>query len=56
MQCVEATAADAGVQRLRVPSSITAEGFYSALGFIRLREELHGEERTIIMEKRLAGP
>jgi len=56
MQRVEATAADAGVELLRVPSSITAEGFYSALGFIRRREEFHGEERTIIMEKRLAGP
>jgi len=56
MQCVEAKAAAAGVQRLRVPSSITAEGFYSALGFIRLREEFHGAERTIIMEKSMAGP
>ncbi|AVU75745.1 GNAT family N-acetyltransferase [Pseudomonas sp. Fig-3] len=38
---------------LLVPSSITAEGFYAALGFQKVRDELHGAERTIIMRKLL---
>ncbi|MCI8211457.1 acetyltransferase [Pseudomonas sp. S25] len=51
---LEATAALNGVRRLRVPSSITAEGFYRSLGFQKIRDEFHGAERTIIMEKVLA--
>ncbi|WP_426112901.1 GNAT family N-acetyltransferase [Pseudomonas sp. DSP3-2-2] len=41
------------IERLRVPSSITAEGFYSSLGFNKIRDEFHGAERTIIMERLL---
>ncbi len=48
---LEAAAALNGVKRLRVPSSITAEGFYRSLGFQKIRDEFHGAERTIIMEK-----
>lgn len=48
-----AVALNAGIQRLRVPSSITAEGFYSSLGFNKIRDEFHGAERTIIMERTL---
>jgi len=34
-----------------VPSSITAAGFYRKLGFVFVRDEFHGDERTIIMKK-----
>lgn len=53
MDVVHATAADAGVEALRVPSSITAEGFYAGLGYRKVRDEFHGAERTVVMEKRL---
>lgn len=60
MQRIEWVAVQGSVQLLRVPSSVTAQGFYSALGFVAVREVFHGAERTIIMEKRLieacAGP
>jgi hypothetical protein len=39
---------------LAVPSSVTAERFYSKLGFTAVRDSYYGEERTIIMERRLA--
>ncbi|MBC3948586.1 GNAT family N-acetyltransferase [Pseudomonas folii] len=51
MSTLEAIATQNGVKLLRVPSSITAEGFYLSLGFQKLRDEFHGAERTIIMEK-----
>ena len=51
MSTIESVAAQAGLERLRVPSSITAQGFYLALGFVRIRDEFQGAERTIIMEK-----
>ncbi|MCP2071813.1 UNVERIFIED_ORG: GNAT superfamily N-acetyltransferase [Pseudomonas lini] len=51
MATIESMAAQSGVKLLRVPSSITAEGFYLALGFLKIRDEFHGVERTIIMEK-----
>ncbi len=51
MSNLEAVATQSGIKRLRVPSSITAEGFYLSLGFQKLRDEFHGAERTIIMEK-----
>lgn len=38
---------------MRVPSSITAEEFYAALGYQNIRDEFHGAEHTIVMEKRL---
>jgi N-acetylglutamate synthase-like GNAT family acetyltransferase len=53
MATIESGAVRSGVERLRVPSSITAQGFYSSLGFEKVRDEFHGAERTIIMEKTL---
>ncbi|HEK0907442.1 TPA: GNAT family N-acetyltransferase [Pseudomonas putida] len=50
---IHTTAASAGVGAVRVPSSITAERFYTALGYQKIRDEFHGTERTIVMEKRL---
>ncbi|WLH38047.1 GNAT family N-acetyltransferase [Pseudomonas sp. FP2196] len=54
MATLQSVAITGGVQRLRVPSSITAESFYASLGFERIRDEFHGAERTVIMEKRLS--
>ncbi|RON69676.1 GNAT family N-acetyltransferase [Pseudomonas fluorescens] len=54
MATLESIAIEDGMQSLRVPSSITAEGFYASLGFEKVRDEFHGAERTIIMEKRLS--
>ncbi|AIR87781.1 GNAT family N-acetyltransferase [Pseudomonas cremoricolorata] len=53
MDAIHATAASAGFGAVRVPSSITAERFYTALGYQKIRDEFHGAERTIVMEKRL---
>ncbi|WP_420232648.1 N-acetyltransferase family protein [Pseudomonas sp. ABY48] len=53
MESMQSIAINAGLNRLRVPSSITAEGFYSSLGFIKVRDEFHKSERTIIMTKKL---
>ncbi|HBO4019667.1 TPA: GNAT family N-acetyltransferase [Pseudomonas aeruginosa] len=53
MDVIHTTAAGAGIEALRVPSSITAERFYAVLGYQKIRDEFHGEERTILMEKRL---
>ena len=55
MDVIHATAVSAGVGALRVPSSITAQSFYAALGYQTIRDEFYGAERTIIMEKPLAG-
>lgn len=52
---LESVATGGGFDLLRVPSSITAEGFYASLGFTKIRDEFHDAERTIIMEKRLLG-
>jgi GNAT superfamily N-acetyltransferase len=46
----------AGLVVLTVPSSVTAEGFYSKLGFRAVRHSYYGEERTIIMERDLTQP
>lgn len=54
MTTIESKAAQSGVKLLRVPSSITAEGFYRSLGYLKIRDEFHGAERTIIMEKALS--
>ncbi|MBC3454122.1 GNAT family N-acetyltransferase [Pseudomonas mosselii] len=51
MEAIHAAAIRAGVTALRVPSSITAQGFYARLGYRKLRDEFHGVERTIVMEK-----
>lgn len=53
MNAIHATAVCAGIGIVRVPSSITAEQFYAALGYQKIRDEYHGAERTIVMEKRL---
>ncbi len=51
MEAIHAAAIRTGVTALRVPSSITAQGFYARLGYRKFRDEFHGEERTIVMEK-----
>ncbi|QXH55099.1 GNAT family N-acetyltransferase [Pseudomonas maumuensis] len=51
MRAIHTAAIKAGVTALRVPSSITAQGFYARLGYRKLRDEFHGAERTIVMEK-----
>ncbi|MFF7063715.1 GNAT family N-acetyltransferase [Pseudomonas sp. NPDC008258] len=56
MIAVENEAVVRGSKWLRVPSSITAQGFYTRLGYRKVRDEFHGNERTIIMEKRLIRP
>lgn len=53
MTMIRSSALSDGVSLLRVPSSITAEGFYASLGFRKVRDEFHGAERTIIMELKL---
>ena len=53
MARIESVAATHGLKELRVPSSITAEGFYALLGFQKVRDEFHGAERTVIMFKHL---
>ncbi|MBK5373853.1 MULTISPECIES: GNAT family N-acetyltransferase [unclassified Pseudomonas] len=53
MEQLQTVALSAGIDLLRVPSSITAEGFYAALGFKKVRDEYHQAERTIIMAKAL---
>lgn len=53
MKSIQSLAMDAGFNLLRVPSSVTAEGFYASLGFKKIRDEFHQTERTIIMAKTL---
>ncbi|MHC8350254.1 GNAT family N-acetyltransferase [Pseudomonas sp. RT4P38] len=53
MATLHSVAQDAKIEVLRVPSSITAEAFYFKLGYRKVRDEFHGAERTIIMERRL---
>lgn len=53
MEAVHAFAMDVGLSLLHVPSSITAQGFYEALGYRAVREVFHEGERTIVMEMRL---
>lgn len=53
MNTVGQTAKRLGVEILSVPSSVTAERFYQKLGYSAVRETYHGEERTIVMERRL---
>src|SRR3546814_7792229 len=51
MSVVCSAALDLGLETLHVPSSITAERFYTALGFHKVRDEFNCAERTIIMRK-----
>ncbi|WP_325437489.1 GNAT family N-acetyltransferase [Pseudomonas nitroreducens] len=53
MRKIEKAALERGIDALLVPSSLTAESFYSHLGYHVVREQLQGEERTFIMAKRL---
>ncbi|MGG2398806.1 N-acetyltransferase family protein [Pseudomonas sp. SH1-B] len=53
MQRLHAQALNAGITKLRVPSSLTAEGFYAGLGYHKVHDEYHGAERTVVMEKTL---
>jgi GNAT superfamily N-acetyltransferase len=53
MASVEREAKTAGVEVLTVPASVTAEPFYAKLGYLAVRDVFHGDERTIIMERRL---
>lgn len=53
MARLKEVATAAQVEELRVPSSLTAESFYAQLGFQKVRDELHGAERTVIMALRL---
>ena len=41
---------------VQVPSSVTAQAFYAGLGFQKVRDQYHGEERTIVMNLSLNGP
>ncbi len=50
---IELRAREAGVTTLSVPSSLTAEPFYTHLGFHTVRDVYHGNERTLVMEKAL---
>jgi GNAT superfamily N-acetyltransferase len=53
MHELERRARARGITKLSVPSSITAELFYTKLGFAAVRDSYHGAERTIVMERRL---
>lgn len=55
MEVIQATAASSGIGALRVPSSITAQSFYATLGYQKIRDEFHGSERTVVMEKQPGG-
>jgi N-acetylglutamate synthase-like GNAT family acetyltransferase len=51
---VERTARERKLPLLTVFSSIGAEAFYAQLGFNAVRDNFHGEERTIVMARSLA--
>jgi len=53
MARIEQAAVKKGVTVLAVPSSVTAEPFYTKLGFNAVRDSYCGEERTIVMERTL---
>lgn len=55
MRAIEERAEAQGIRQISVPSSINAEGFYRRLGFAHLRDELHGQERVIVMAKSLTS-
>jgi N-acetylglutamate synthase-like GNAT family acetyltransferase len=48
---IVASARSEGISILVVPSSVTAESFYSRLGFKAVQDSYYGDERTIIMER-----
>jgi len=53
MRYVEGVAQAAAVQCLRVPASLTAVPFYSALGYAVVREVVDGDECTFVMVREL---
>lgn len=53
MAKLERVALETHIGLLIVPSSLTAQEFYKALGFRLVREHQEGEERTLIMERQL---
>ncbi|QQO18438.1 GNAT family N-acetyltransferase [Bradyrhizobium diazoefficiens] len=53
---IERTARERNIPALTVPSSITAEAFYARLGFRAVRNSYYGDERTIVMERKLGDP
>lgn len=55
MSTLHDMARHAGLDVLKVPSTINAKGFYAGLGYRPVREVLHGEERTVVMEKHLGN-
>jgi N-acetylglutamate synthase-like GNAT family acetyltransferase len=55
MDILENTAREQSIAAIGVPSSITAEGFYRKRGYVFVRDEFHGEERTIIMRKKIGN-
>lgn len=50
---IELIARSMGITTLAVPSSVTAQAFYAKLGYQAVRDNSHGDERTIIMERSL---
>lgn len=53
METIHTQALNADMLTLLVPSSLTAEGFYVSMGYRKIRDELNGAERTVVMEKSL---
>lgn len=53
MDEIHQAALRAQIDVLKVPSSITAQGFYTSLGYEKVRDEFHGAERTIVMRRAL---
>lgn len=53
LQEIENTARIAGLPVLTVQSSVTAEPFYSKLGFTLVGDHYYGDERTILMQMSL---
>src|SRR5215468_2715687 len=56
METVEELARNQSIDSVSVPSSITAQEFYRRRGYVFVRDEHHGDERTILMKKDLTGP
>jgi len=56
MDAVEELAKSQSTDWLSVPSSITAQEFYRRRGFVFVRYEHHGDERTIVMKKHIVIP
>jgi N-acetylglutamate synthase-like GNAT family acetyltransferase len=53
MDTIEQLAREQTIDTLSVPASITAQAFYQQRGYVVVRDEFHGDERTIIMKKSL---